>query len=85
MVAKREKPAKIEQRKIGPQVEQTTLLANPVYIGQARGRGKNKEKEEPKGWDSAPTPQPLQAGALFSSIFGSTCPHASRMDFPVIM
>ena len=39
----REKPEKIKQRKVqgpecGPQVEQTTLLASPVYIGQARGR-----------------------------------------------
>ena len=37
----REKPAKIEQRKIqglewGPQVEQTTHLAGPIYIGQAQ-------------------------------------------------
>ena len=45
-VAKRQgrgKPTKIKQRKVqgpecGPQVEQTTLLASPVYIGQARGR-----------------------------------------------
>ena len=33
---------KIEQRKVqgqegGPQVKQTTLLAGPVYIGQAQG------------------------------------------------
>ena len=40
----REKPAKIEQRKVqrldqGPQVKQTALLASPVYIGQARGGG----------------------------------------------
>ena len=38
----REKPAKIEQRKVwepewGPQVKQTTLLAGPIYIGQAQG------------------------------------------------
>ena len=24
------------------------------------------------------------AGALFSSVFGSTCPHTSKMDFPAI-
>ena len=41
----REKPAKIEgQRKVrgpesGPQVEQTALLASPIYIGQAQGGG----------------------------------------------
>ena len=37
---RREKPAKIEQRKVqgpewGPQVKQTALLASPIYIGQA--------------------------------------------------
>ena len=35
---RREKPVKIEQRKVqGPQVKQTTLLAGPIYIGQAQG------------------------------------------------
>ena len=42
----REKPVKIEQRKVqgpewGPQVEQTAVMASPVYIGQAQGGGKN--------------------------------------------
>ena len=42
----REKPVEIEQRKVrglegGPQVEQTALLAGPIYIGQAQGEGKN--------------------------------------------
>ena len=41
----REKPTKIEQRKVrgpkrGPQVEQTALLASPVYTGQAQGEEK---------------------------------------------
>ena len=34
---------KIEQRKVqGPQVEQTALLASPIYIGQAQGEEKKK-------------------------------------------
>ena len=38
----REKPTKIEQRKVQgpewePQVKQTELLAGPIYIGQAQG------------------------------------------------
>jgi len=34
----REKPAKIEKRKVrGPQVKQTTLLAGPIYTGQVQG------------------------------------------------
>ena len=46
----REKPAKIEgQRKVrgpesGPQVEQTALLASPIYIGQAQGEEKTYTK-----------------------------------------
>ena len=35
---RKEKPAKIEPRKVRePQVKQTALLASPVYIGQAQG------------------------------------------------
>ena len=35
---RREKPVKIEQRKVrGPQVKQTALLAGPIYTGQAPG------------------------------------------------
>ena len=43
----REKPRKIEQRKVwgqewGSQVKQTALLAGPIYIGQAQGENKTK-------------------------------------------
>ena len=46
----REKPVKIKQRKVrgsewGPQVEQTTLLASPIYIGQAQGEEKRTYKK----------------------------------------
>ena len=46
----REKPEKIEQRKVrgqeyGPQVEQTALLANPIYIGQVQGEEKKTYKK----------------------------------------
>ena len=34
----REKPSKMKQKKVqGPQVKPTTLLAGPIYIGQAQG------------------------------------------------
>ena len=41
----REKPGKIEQRKVQgpegrPQVGQTALLAGPIYTGQAQGEEK---------------------------------------------
>ena len=33
----REKPSKMKQKKVrGPQVKQATLLAGPIYIGQAQ-------------------------------------------------
>ena len=37
----REKPVKIEQRKVRG-VKQTALLAGPIYIGQAQGGKKKK-------------------------------------------
>ena len=37
----REKPTKIEQRKVcGPQIKQTALPASPMYRGQALGEEK---------------------------------------------
>ena len=52
---------KIEQRRVqglegGPQVEQTALLASPIYIGQAQGEEK-KNKKRSQNWDG---------GGLFS-------------------
>ena len=39
---RREKPLKIEQRKVcGPQVKETALLDSPIYIGKAQGEEKN--------------------------------------------
>ena len=63
MVAKRqrmEKPAKIEKRKVrGPQVKQTTLLAGPIYTGQAQGEKTIKKRSQ----SSLSLPR---AGGLFS-------------------
>ena len=83
----REKPVKIDQRKVrrqewGPQVEQKTLLASPIYIGQAQGR-KNIEKEAPKDWKGLSLSCALGCSSLH--IFGSICSHTSRMDFPAII
>ena len=46
----REKPTKIEQRKVrgpewGSQVEQTALLDSPIYIGQVQGEEEKKKKK----------------------------------------
>ena len=51
----REKPEKIEQRKVqglewGSQVEQTALLAGPIYIGQAQGEEKRYKKRSRRSW-----------------------------------
>ena len=50
----RENPVKIEQRKVQgpewrPQVEQTALLASPIYIGKAQGEEKKYIKNGAKG------------------------------------
>ena len=62
----REKPARIEQRKVqgpewGPQVKQTALQAGPIYTGQAQGEGKTHIKRGAK----------IGRGGLFSlCVFG---------------
>ena len=76
----REKPVEIEQRKVqglegGPQVEQTALLAGPIYIGQAQGEGKTYKKRRPKSQGSLSLPPSPRRSSLFAS-FGSACPHA---------
>ena len=79
-VAKRQrrgKPTKIEQRKVqglewGPQVEQTALLASPVYTGQAQREEKKHIKRRTKTEPGT--------SLLFTS-FGSAHPHTSRMYF----
>ena len=50
----REKPGKIEQRKVQglegrPQVGQTALLAGPMYVGQAQGRKNIKRRAKGPG------------------------------------
>ena len=76
----REKPSKIEQRKVrgpeqGPQVAQTALRAGPIYKGQAHG-GKKPIKR------GAKTPGvSLSPSHLCISLVG--CPHGSRMYFPL--
>ena len=77
---RREKPVKIEKRKVqgpelGPQVKQAALLAIPIYIGQAQGEEKKHIKRGVK----------IEAGPsrLFMS-FGSASSHASRMYFPLL-
>ena len=62
----REKPAKIEQRKVwglewGLQVEHTALLAIPICIGQPQGEGKTYKKRSQRALSCACT------GAFFSS------------------
>ena len=77
---RREKPTKIEERKVWgpewePQLKQTPLLASPVYIGQAQG----EEKRNIKGRAKIES----LASLLFAS-FGSACPSALRMYFPLL-
>ena len=55
----REKPSKIEQRKVGrpergPQVKQIALHARPIYIGQAQGEEKKTYKKGSQNWAGGP-------------------------------
>ena len=82
----REKPIKIEQRKIqrpewGPQVEQTALPASPIYIAQAQGKEKKHVERGAKGPGVS---LPLSCSPFLSLLFatfGLACSHASRMYF----
>ena len=82
----REKPSKIGQRKVRgpegePQVKQTVLLAGPIYIRQAQGQ-RNIKEEKPK-LSSFALSRVMGRSSL--CVFGSTCPHAWKMDFPAII
>ena len=86
----RGKPAKTEQRKVqglelGPQVEQTVLpnFCPNLHTAGPWG-GKNIQKEEPRGKGSFSLSPICVLGRSSLRIFGSTCPHPSRMDFPAI-
>ena len=51
----REKPSKIEQRKVwgperGSRVKQTALLASPIYIRKAQGEEKKTYKKRNQNW-----------------------------------
>ena len=64
----REKPGKIEQRKVqgpewGPQVKQTALLASPLYIGQDQG----EEEKTYKKWSQRAKGLSLPLSLLFVS------------------
>ena len=55
----RENPKKIKQRKVrglewGPQVEQTALLASPIYIGQAQGEEETYKKRSQRAVGLSP-------------------------------
>ena len=61
----REKPVKIEQRKVRGQVEQIAFLASPTYTGQAQGGGEDILKRGAKELGVSLSLQ--STGALFFS------------------
>ena len=82
----REKPAKIEQKKVrGMRTSGKTndTPGCPISIGQAQGEI-NIEIEEPKPALSLSLPTPPRTLGRSSLVFGSTCPQASKMGFPAI-
>ena len=81
-VAKRQregKPVKIEHRNVwglewGPQVKQTALLANPIYLRQAQEEEK-KHKKRNQNW---------ARGSLLFACFGLAFPHTPKVYFPLL-
>ena len=80
-VAKRqrkEKPAKMEQKKIqGPgvrtSVKQTALLASPIYIGQAQGKEEKTYKKRSQNWASLLFTSFGLAHPSFEDVFSFAC------------
>ena len=80
----REKPAKIEQRKVlgperEPQVKQTTHLPKP----NLHRTGPGTEKLIKRGAKTLSLSRVMGRSSLH--VFVSMCPHASKMDFPAII
>ena len=66
--------------------EQTALLASVIYIGQAQGEGKTYKKGARRLGVSLLHTRRLRVFLSLSLLFmpfGSACPHALRMYFPL--
>ena len=84
----REKPTKIEQRKVKGRSEdlrtgmrtsgRTALLTKP-NLHRAGPGGRKNIKRGTKGLSLSLS---CALGCSSLCVFGSTCPHASKMDFP---
>ena len=67
-----------------PQLEEAALLGRAIYTGRAQGSGKphaNRGAQGP-GLSLSLSPSLSPSLSLFES-FGSACPHASKMYFPL--
>ena len=83
----REKPTKIEQRKVKGRSRarvrtsgRTALLVKP-NLHRAGPGGRKNIKRGTKGLSLSLS---CALGCSSLCVFGSTCPHASKMDFPAI-
>ena len=91
----REKPTKIEQRKVKGRSEdlrtgmrtsgRTALLTKPnLHRAGPGGRKKHKKGSQRALSLSLSLSLSCALGRSSLCVFGSTCPHASKMDFPAI-
>ena len=81
---RREKPMKIEQKKVWKTRMRTSGKTNntPGWPNLHR-TGPGRDKHTNRGAKASSLSLSLpHAGVLFLRVFGSTCPHASKMDFP---
>ena len=87
----REKPRKIEQRKVKGRSEDLSEalrqnrqhLASPVYMGQARGEDKAYKKRSQRA-RALSLARACTWVCVLLPVFRWACPHAWRMDSPAI-
>ena len=87
----REKPTKIEQRKVqGPRTGvrtsgRTAVMTKPnLHRAGPGGRKKHKKRSQRALSLSLSLSLSCALGRSSLCVFGSTCPHVLKMDFPAI-
>ena len=84
---RREKPAKIQQKKVQGQrtgVRTSGKTNNTPGWPNLHRTGPGRDKHINRGAKASSLSLPHALGRSFLHVFGSTCPHTSKMDFPAI-
>ena len=84
---RREKPAKIQQKKVQGQrtgVRTSGKTNNTPGWPNLHRTGPGREKHINRGAKASSLSLSRALGCSSPCVFGLTCPHASKMDFPAI-